>query len=666
MIPEVNPFNNYKGDGLATRFDYDFMIENASQLIVQKISENDAVTTLINNVDYEIKEIGNNNGGYIIFPIANSEHSVLGENESISLQLTLPFEQVSEYGQSSLLNLNSLELSLDYLTRLCQILKRQMERSVKASEGNDIIDIALPPPKANNTFAWNEDASALVNYDIIGENNAFKNNIVDSLDKAKNEFNTIIAANKEEMLDIQENFEQENNAKFEAYQDELNTKFETVADAADRINNLDNDLAVATNAAEQATQEAQNAAQQVQNAKEQAEIAANKANEILNVKDELEAEIGVKANVDLDNLSEAGEKHFLGKTQITNCITEIPQRIKLELADGTLTLKAGSEVIIPNGFEADGTTPRFDYVSVESDVTGAYNDTYSRLFCVDSELSYLGGAVITTGLYSGETVPTNLAHGLFWYDTKNNIVKRYLNDVWNEGWSLPICEVIAEKLTNIFNGIGYIGSTVWVDKDVKGLIPNGRNEDGSLKNEEFSASKTLILTLPANFSIDKAHIVVNNEVLALIGKGSYRFDEQNNYLYNNNDIALGVEIGNLSSSSKIDNFQPKQPFRALDYNDKYNITSWAMPSNKTIGLTLGASGAKYTAPANGWFAVHSTTTMNGMLNYDKLNGATGVSFTNYSTLGGRGILPVSKGDIVSFHYTGTPAAIKFIYAEGEV
>ncbi len=36
---------------------------------------------------------------------------------------------------------------------------------------------------------------------------------------------------------------------------------------------------------------------------------------------------------------------------ISNCITYIPQDIKLELNNGTLTLKAGSKVYIPNGFE---------------------------------------------------------------------------------------------------------------------------------------------------------------------------------------------------------------------------------------------------------------------------------------------------------------------------
>ena len=52
----------------------------------------------------------------------------------------------------------------------------------------------------------------------------------------------------------------------------------------------------------------------------------------------------------------------------TNRILEIPQDIKLELNNGTLTLKAGSKVYVPNGFESDGTTPKFDVVTIENDI----------------------------------------------------------------------------------------------------------------------------------------------------------------------------------------------------------------------------------------------------------------------------------------------------------
>ncbi len=137
MIPEVNPYNNYRGDGVATLFDYDFFIQNGSQLIVEHIDKNDVVTRLEENIDYEIVVIEEEFAGYIKFPIKDSKFGILQENETLSLQLTLPFEQISEYGQSSLLDLNSIEFSLDYLTRLCQILKRQMERSVRVNEGSE-------------------------------------------------------------------------------------------------------------------------------------------------------------------------------------------------------------------------------------------------------------------------------------------------------------------------------------------------------------------------------------------------------------------------------------------------------------------------------------------------------------------------------------------------
>ena len=152
MIPEVNPYNNYRGDGVATLFDYDFYIQNGSQLIVEHIDENDVVTRLEENIDYEIVVIEDEFAGYIKFPIEDSKFGILQENETLSLQLTLPFEQISEYGQSSLLDLNSIEFSYDYLTRLCQILKRQMERSVKVNEGSEATPEQLLETINNNAI----------------------------------------------------------------------------------------------------------------------------------------------------------------------------------------------------------------------------------------------------------------------------------------------------------------------------------------------------------------------------------------------------------------------------------------------------------------------------------------------------------------------------------
>ena len=88
----------------------------------------------------------------------------------------------------------------------------------------------------------------------------------------------------------------------------------------------------------------------------------------------LVSDLEAKANVSLTN-----------SPYTTNRILEIPQDIKLELNNGTLTLKAGSKVYVPNGFEADGTTPKFDVVNVQSDISlQSYNGTYTECVVLQS------------------------------------------------------------------------------------------------------------------------------------------------------------------------------------------------------------------------------------------------------------------------------------------
>ena len=149
MIPDIEPYNNYGGNNSNTKFDFDFFIEDTSQLSVVHIDSNGVGRNLVQDVDYSVHEFLVNeqsiipnfeNGGYIIFPLETSSYGILQEDEKISLQLTLPIVQEAEYKNSSLLNLGNLEFSLDYLTRICQILNRQMERSIKLQEGSDLVN----------------------------------------------------------------------------------------------------------------------------------------------------------------------------------------------------------------------------------------------------------------------------------------------------------------------------------------------------------------------------------------------------------------------------------------------------------------------------------------------------------------------------------------------
>ena len=138
MIPETNPYNNWSGNGSSITFDFDFYIEDATQLAVYRTGTNGIQTKLTYGTDYSINEFKNKNGSYITFPIAGSSYNVLATGEVISLCLTLPISQENPFGNSSYLNLETLEYSLDYLTRICQIIERELERAVKVQEGSNI------------------------------------------------------------------------------------------------------------------------------------------------------------------------------------------------------------------------------------------------------------------------------------------------------------------------------------------------------------------------------------------------------------------------------------------------------------------------------------------------------------------------------------------------
>ena len=357
-------------------------------------------------------------------------------------------------------------------------------------------------------------------------------------------------------------------------------------------------------------------------AKESADQAKQAVNEVIDQKDSVIADIeGVRAEAvesvtDVANTGIAeledrtnnlvNEINTTGKSydnltrkQITNCLLEVPQNIKLELNDGTLTLKAGSIVTVPNGFEADGTTPKFDYVTVASDVVGSYTNLTAIGNCLltlnssTNTLAFAAANGNNTYYFSGNTAPANPVKEYYWYDTANNLLKRYNGTAWVDGYTLPIALMsyngtgVITSINQVFNGMGYIGSTVWVDKGVKGLIPNGRNEDGSLKNIEFVSSKVITHSKTDGNSRNGFDIVIDKDSVVTFTNTHYEVKEDG-YIYNMAGTAkLSMfAFGTYSSNADtITSFQPKQPFRAVDYNDfdtKVNKAGDTMTGNLTI------------------------------------------------------------------------------------
>lgn len=385
---------------------------------------------------------------------------------------------------------------------------------------------------------------------------------------------------------------------------------------------------------------------------------------------------------------------------VSNCITEIPQDIKIELNNGKLILKAGSKVYIPNGFESDGTTKKFDVVVIKNDVTADIKSD-SGLFCYNKNNGIFS---VLTNAVSGPSLD-NPSYLQGWYDTTNNIIKRYLNIggvSWQTNFSLPLCIVTSntEKITSIdqvFNGFGYIGSTTYALPGVKGLIPDGRNADGSLKNIEVTLNSVRIMTMQS-YMAGRKHCPLEiffNQVLSGLQIDSmswgtvatlkdlprdkvysaYYCLEDNLVHYFNStgvesiDKCLFAATFAVGKDNKITSFTPKTVFHALDYNDKSTISGWSMPSDKYIDLTLGASGSMYTAPTNGWFYLGKLHSSVGG-NIDMYNTTSRVRLktsnavaNNYMLLS----LPARKGDTIIINYKadGTLNGFIFIYAEGE-
>lgn len=347
---------------------------------------------------------------------------------------------------------------------------------------------------------------------------------------------------------------------------------------------------------------------------------------------------------------------------LTNCITEIPQDIKLELSNGTLTLKAGSKLYIPNGFESDGTTKKFDAITMESDMS--YSTVYTSAVKCYAIYNYSAKTLVMIA-----SVDNRLS-----YDSATNKVIH--TALTNSVLSFPFALVVRDttgigSVDQIFNGFGYIDNTVYALPGVKGLIPNGRNADGSLKNIEFTldkvTAKTFSYTGNVEFFITRNLDIIDSSI-------NYRYynEERNLYIRNDTSNPLLLFGVGTETSGKITSFTPKTVFHALDYNDKSTISGWSMPSSRYINLSLAASGSTYTAPANGWFMLNKVSGISNNQSYivlvnRKTNIKSQTVVYNYSSSILSAYLPIQKGDVVEILYnsTGEVKEFRFIYAEGE-
>ena len=307
----------------------------------------------------------------------------------------------------------------------------------------------------------------------------------------------------------------------------------------------------------------------------------------------------------------------------------MPQRVKLEVSDGTITIKAGSVVIFPYGTEDLSSTYPVGATFVSSNLKVAATQYSGGRFFVWAELQndVVNNATSDTGSTSIHYDTIRLETGLLYrsirtesgtaaqasgtycayYDTTANIIRTsdettaFLD---NFHLSFPIVKLQADgtywagKVLEQYNGMGYIGSSIWLDKDVKVLAANGRNADGSINNIEYTTEEVLLYTnnntntdnyLIIRKSRDGDSWVLGNLwdfLFHTISSRAYYPDESeldNNSWYYVEDEAIWLNYINNTlkeyncvvigtchrdADSKISNYNPSNVFCAVD-NSKY-------------------------------------------------------------------------------------------------
>ena len=362
-----------------------------------------------------------------------------------------------------------------------------------------------------------------------------------------------------------------------------------------------------------------------------------------------------KADIDLSNLNSQGKNIANWSTNVTNCITEIPQDIKLEFTGSNMILKAGSKVTF-----GDGTS-----ITINVDKNIPFNITSADKYVVcytkySNSLTYnrLGSQTA-----SGTTTPTS-GYWMY-YNTTDKKVYDINNGVNAGELSLPLCIFSSDtssitSIDQVFNGFGYIGSTVFALPGVKGLIPNGRNTDGILKNIECSFSKVVTQTNTVQYS---GNIALKTDTLDL-ALGDY-YDEETNYnRLSDGRIFYRCIAGKFvkGANGVITSFTPKTAFRAVDYNDavKYSdksaVIGWGMPDySARISIS-----SPYTVPKNGIVCVRATSATS----YFPVLRINGVDIFTPNSLG-LGWALASKGDVASLDNENNAANFYYIPFKGE-
>lgn len=167
----------------------------------------------------------------------------------------------------------------------------------------------------------------------------------------------------------------------------------------------------------------------------------------------IEQSASTKASIEFDNLTDNAEKHFINKTQISDCILEAPNDV-CTVSGSTITVHEGLKLLFANGRNSDKTLKNIEFTLSNDLIYTNVNDQDKKnlvFFLIYNNGNVTVSSFIKDHVYYQEKVPfypeTNL-EGMY-FSKSENIWKRTISgSAWTDVIATPflVCDANASKV----------------------------------------------------------------------------------------------------------------------------------------------------------------------------------------------------------------------------
>lgn len=161
---EIRKAGPYNGNGATTSFPFAFKVFSKADIEVVRTSPAGVETALVLDSDYSVTlnaDQDNTPGGTITYPISGT---ALGAGYKLTIIGAVPYTQVADITNAGAFYPQVIENALDRTTIQIQQIRELQSRAITVAV-SDTVDVSLPPAQPNTIIGWNDDGTALENFD---------------------------------------------------------------------------------------------------------------------------------------------------------------------------------------------------------------------------------------------------------------------------------------------------------------------------------------------------------------------------------------------------------------------------------------------------------------------------------------------------------------------